>query len=358
MTDYSSLPDRTEPAFLRLGYMGVSSHRLDEWGTFASQRLGMQIADRTAATTTFRMDDRRQRVMVDDDHGRGFFGWEVATAADLDTLSDALGAVGVRSRQMSGSECRRRFVSGGITFEDPAGNRLEAIIGPETDPSDFVPGRTHSGFRTGPLGLGHAVLTTPHFTEMVHFYRDLLGFRLSDYTLEPFKASFFHLNARHHSLAIIETPTVGIHHLMVEMNNLDDVGQAYDLALADPDSIGVTLGRHSNDNMFSFYSRTPSDFMIECGWGGRSVDDSTWESCELLDGPSLWGHERFWLSAEQRELAFQLRTDAARRGSRAPVHVRPGNFDVADDPVPAPPSRNESSPNEPTMNEPGRNETA
>ena len=46
-----------------------------------------------------------------------------------------------------------------------------------------------------------------------------------DYIAKPFRAYFFHVNARHHSLALIETGKNGMHHLMVELFSLDDVGQ-------------------------------------------------------------------------------------------------------------------------------------
>ncbi len=117
--------------------------------------------------------------------------------------------------------------------------------------------------------MGHAVLTIERLDDVLPFYRDLLGFGLSDYILKPFRAFFFHVNPRHHSLAFIETGRTGVHHLMVELFSLDDVGQGYDIALMDKDSIGVTLGRHTNDHVTSFYSRSPSDFMVEYGWGGR-----------------------------------------------------------------------------------------
>ncbi|WZB71289.1 VOC family protein [Achromobacter xylosoxidans] len=95
----------------------------------------------------------------------------------------------------------------------------------------------------------------------------MLEFRLSDYMLHPFKAYFFHTNARHHSLALAETGiSRRLHHLMVETYSLDDVGQGLDLADAD-DCVSVSLGRHSNDLMTSFYARTPSGFMVEYGWG-------------------------------------------------------------------------------------------
>src|SRR5665647_280073 len=106
---------------------------------------------------------------------------------------------------------------------------------------------------------------------------------------------------QHHSLAMIETGKSGMHHLMVELFSLDDVGQAYDIALCEPDRVHVTLGRHTNDFMTSFYARTPSSFMIECGWGGREIDPANWQPVQMHDGPSMWGHERVWLPPEDRE---------------------------------------------------------
>jgi len=154
----------------------------------------------------------------------------------------------------------------------------------------------------------------------------VLGFGLSDYIEKPFRAYFFHVNARHHSLALIETGKNGMHHLMVELFSLDDVGQCYDIALTQPDRVGVTLGRHTNDFMTSFYARTPSSFMIECGWGGREIEPSTWQPVEMHDGPSLWGHDRVWLSPADREVAREMRMHAAASGLRAPVQVMEGNY--------------------------------
>jgi 2,3-dihydroxybiphenyl 1,2-dioxygenase len=213
-----------------------------------------------------------------------------------------------------------------ISFHDPAGNRLEAFYGAEIDDTPFSPGRSISGFRTGPLGLGHAVLTVDNIDSMMAFYVDVLGFGLSDYMEKPFRAYFFHVNARHHSLALIETGKNGMHHLMVELFALDDVGQSYDVALSEPDRVSVTLGRHTNDFMTSFYCKTPSAFMIECGWGGREIDPATWQPVEMQDGPSLWGHERVWLPENDRAVARDMRLRLAREGKRAPVQVMEGNY--------------------------------
>ena len=158
--------------------------------------------------------------------------------------------------------------------------------------------------------MGHAVLHVKNINDVIPFYRDVLGFRLSDYMTRPFNAYFFHANPRHHSIAFIETGRNATHHLMVELFNLDDVGQCYDLALGEEGRIGVTLGRHINDEVTSFYSNTPSGFMVEYGWGGRVIDVDNWQPEEVTWGPSMWGHDRMWMTAGR-----------PRRGAQAP-HLR------------------------------------
>ena len=257
-----------------LGYAGFGSNALDEWRQFGTGLVGLQAVERGNSLLAFRMDDRKQRIVIDramPDGGR-FFGWEVADAADLDALAARLEAAGIEVTAEPRTLADARRVGGLISFADPEGNRLEAFYGAEVDATPFRPGRSISGFRTGPLGLGHAVLTVQNIDPMMAFYVDLLGFGLSDYIEKPFRAYFFHVNARHHSLAMIETGKSGMHHLMVELFSLDDVGQAYDIASTQEDRVGVTLGRHTNDFMTSFYAKSPSSFMIECGWGGREIE--------------------------------------------------------------------------------------
>lgn len=311
-----------------LGYAGFGSAALDDWRQFGTGLVGLQAVERSQSLLAFRMDDRKQRIVIDRSmpDGARFFGWELADAAALGALAARLEAaeIDVVAEPQTTADARR--VRALISFRDPAGNRLEAFYGAEIDDTPFSPGRSISGFRTGPLGLGHAVLTVENIDAVMPFYVDLLGFGLSDYMQKPFRAYFFHINARHHSLALIETGRNGMHHLMVELFSLDDVGQSYDVALSEPERVSVTLGRHTNDLMTSFYAKTPSSFMVECGWGGREIDPSTWRPFELQDGPSLWGHERVWLPPADREVAREMRMRAAAAGLRAPVQVMDGNY--------------------------------
>jgi len=311
-----------------LGYVGVGAANLDDWSDFATKWLGMQMTERGNAVRAFRMDDRKQRLVVDRSlaEGQRYFGWEVADRAALGGLAARLEKAGVAVTREPKSLADQRFVGELISFADPAGNRLEAFYGAQVAEDAFRPGRSISGFRTGPLGMGHAVFHVKAIDDLMGFYRDLLGFGVSDYITTPFRAYFMHVNPRHHSLALIETGKQDLHHLMVELYSLDDVGQGYDIALGEPERIATTLGRHPNDAVTSYYLKSPSGFMLECGWGGKEVTPGNWTATEVTVGPSLWGHDRTWLPDDQRAQARAMRLKAAADGQRAPVHVIEGNF--------------------------------
>jgi len=311
-----------------LGYVGIRTKNLDDWAAYGTRFLGMQLVDKSRGTLALRMDDRKQRVIIHSDEAEGpsFYGWELADAGALDALAAHLESNGVKVARGSRALADERRVKDLIVFADPIGNRLEAFHSAEIATDAFKPGRSISGFRTGPLGMGHAVLTAERVEDVLPFYTEILNFKLTDYFTKPFSAYFFHLNPRHHSLAFIGSGKNGIHHLMVELCYLDDVGQGYDIALRKPEMIGTTLGRHVNDNVTSFYSWSPSQFLFEYGWGGRTIDPPTWTPEERTEGPSLWGHDRKWLSPEALEQSRDLRAKVASDGIRVPLNVMDGNY--------------------------------
>jgi 2,3-dihydroxybiphenyl 1,2-dioxygenase len=313
--------DRSE--IVALGYVGVRARSLDDWEQFGARLLGLEPARRSRSDVAFRMDGAARRLMVSlaSEDALAFFGWEVHGPEALAALAARLEQLGHAVERLPSGLAEQRGVADAVAVCDPCGNRLEFFCGQEQAGAPFTPGRPVSGFRTGDLGMGHVVLNVDSIERALPFYRDVLGFRLSDYALQPFKAYFLHTNARHHSLAMIETGNKGLHHLMIEVDGFDDLGQGYDLALLEPGRVATTLGRHSNDHMTSFYVRSPSGFLVEYGWGGRNIDPGSWTPVEMRMGPSLWGHERDWLPEEKKAEARRMRLEAAARGERAPLEI-------------------------------------
>src|SRR5512140_3150790 len=110
-----------------LGYIGVRADSLEDWSTYAGGLLGLQRVDKGGKTVAFRMDDRKQRIVVDGSGGKGvaFFGWEVADAAALDAVAARLEKAGVKVARATRALADERHVKDLIISADPFGNRLE-----------------------------------------------------------------------------------------------------------------------------------------------------------------------------------------------------------------------------------------
>jgi 2,3-dihydroxybiphenyl 1,2-dioxygenase len=277
-----------------LGYLGVATTRLDAWSEFATDVLGMSVTETGDGVRHVRMDDRAHRIVLReaDAEGIDFVGWEVPDRQTLDDAATELERLGASVTRVSGDEAReQRDVAEFVAFNDPAGNQVEVFYGARTLSVPFI--NAHgSRFVTGELGLGHAFYVVDEFEETCAFY-ERLGFRLSD-SSQAGSFRFYHCNPRQHSLGIGDAASPfelekGLNHFMVEVEDIDAVGMAYDRCVAGRAPVSLTLGRHSNDRMFSFYAHTPSGWEIEYGSGGLRIDEETWVVNELAV-ESIWGH--------------------------------------------------------------------
>ncbi|MFJ3496935.1 VOC family protein [Streptomyces sp. NPDC086091] len=291
-----------------LGYLGLVTDRIDRWRAFAPLVLGLHtredVRDPQAERLLLRADSWHHRLSVRSgpESGLEYLGWQVRGAEQLQETTDRLESAGLTVTPAEPDELHDRAVIGMSHFTDPLGLRHEIFYGPTVSRGSFEPGRPMSGFRTGEQGLGHVVLAVPDAAEAAAFYGRTLGARLSD-VLElrlptpggplDIRARFLYLNSRQHSLAVMELPdpTYGLQHLMLEVDELDDVGAALDLCDSHDVPVSLSLGRHANDHMVSFYLKAPDGFEIEYGWGGLAVDP---DDCDVVrhDRSSLWGHRR------------------------------------------------------------------
>jgi len=310
-----------------LGYLGVEATDFDAWRRFATDVFAMQVVERGPDALALRIDERCQRVLVQrsDRDGAAFYGFEAADAAQMKETIGRLEAAGLTVTRAAEKELTLRGVEDMAWCRDPAGNRVEIYHGQANGEGPFKAPRPHGGFRTGKMGMGHMVLHAQDVDAMSAFYRDLLGLRLSDYMIRPYRLMFLRANPRHHSVGLLQSKENGVHHVMFEVMALDDVGRAYDFAL-DGWRIGQTLGRHSNDWMLSFYAFCPAGFMMEYGWGGRTVDEATWTPREVTHGGSMWGHDRLWLDEERRKTANEVRRQTIQSGLGAPLQVTRGQY--------------------------------
>ena len=281
----------------QLGYLGFEVKDLAAWEHFSTNILGLEIVNRSDdGGFCLRMDSHQQRFFITPGEADDLSvaGWEVEDQAALDALVKRLTDAGTEVTPGTASEAKSRMVSALVKFKDPAGNPFEVCYGTEKAESTFTSKLVRRGFIAEDQGLGHVVVHANDQAESGGFYETMLGFKLSDKIQCEFfgfdvDLSFMHANPRHHSLAFGKQHKKRIHHFMLEVRNMDDVGLCYDRCIRAGVPIMNTLGRHPNDKMFSFYALTPSGFQFEFGWGGRLIDDETWEPT-TYDCISEWGH--------------------------------------------------------------------
>lgn len=278
-------------------YLGISHPDPDEWRTFATAGLGAEATpESTADRLLLRVDERAWRFWIERGEASVLFaGWEVGSDAALERLVDRLRKNDV-AVDLRPDLAKVRGVERLAVASDPAGLQLEFFHTPVSTARPFV-SATGTRFVTshqmsGDMGFGHIVVAYHDVAAAARFYLDLLGFRLSDKSLEPNGDLwwFAHVNPRHHSLAFGPGPVDGeLHHFMLEVETIDQVGEALDRLTDLGAPIVNGLGRHSNDKMLSFYVRTPNGFEIEYGCSGLKIDDAAWRPV-LHSSGSTWGH--------------------------------------------------------------------
>lgn len=279
-----------------LGYVLVTAGDLDAWEKFGTDLLGLQIAERTADRLRLRNDEKLYRLEINRGEGEGVttLGWEVKGHDELNELITNLEANGYAVTRESSDLARERGVFELASFNDPDGLRLELFVAQMSDKRKFA-SPTGANFFTGEGGLGHVFQLVNEEEPYRKLYLDILGFKLSDYIdFGPIYGTFTHCNPRHHSFAFAPVPNApkGIGHIMFEVDDIDLVGRAYDKVLKEKAApLAMSLGRHSNDQMISFYVNSPSGFQIEYGYGGLLIDDNDWTP-RRYDVPGFWGHER------------------------------------------------------------------
>ncbi|MEK6443882.1 VOC family protein [Pseudonocardia sp. T1-2H] len=281
----------------QLGYLGINAQQPEAFSTYATDILGLQPVRGDGDRRYFRMDDHHHRLIVEpaEVNGGAYYGWQVADSDALTAAADEVQRSGVEVTAATQEELEVRRVSSMVHFQDPGGHRVELYAGPSRTSDGFTSPRGIPGFVAGDLGLGHIVLLSDKFAETQKFYTDILGFDVSDYMIEkPFSAVFMRTNPRHHSIAIGDASFFGapniLHHFLLEVEDPDDVGRSWDLVVERNVPVTMSIGRHTNDNMFSFYVESPAGVNTEFGSGGVLVDEDTWQACEI-PGPDVWGHK-------------------------------------------------------------------
>jgi catechol 2,3-dioxygenase-like lactoylglutathione lyase family enzyme len=140
-----------------------------------------------------------------------------------------------------------------------------------------------------PVRISHIVLHSPKHADLVKFFTDVLGFRVSDW-LGDFMC-FLRCNSAHHRVAILPGPPC-LNHVAYDMCGVDGMMRGISRLKQADVEIRWGPGRHTaGDNTFSYFV-TPGGFTVEYTAELEEVDFERHEAKVYAPAPRVmdqWG---------------------------------------------------------------------
>lgn len=235
----------------RLAHVGLQAHSLSTQAEFYNDRWGLERVDEFGREMFFRADGPDHHVLTlteADAAGLHHIALQVPNLDDIDRAYEDLLARGVEIVTPPSQELEPG-VKRALRLRDPDGFVVELVAGVESIGDPF---REQD---VKPTALNHIVLNVRDQAASEDFYRDALGFKLTDRFVGGL--SFWACNANHHSLAFGQAKdgNPSFHHAAFEMRDWEEWIKAvfYAGERGIPRAWGP--GRHLfGNNLFAYYT--------------------------------------------------------------------------------------------------------
>jgi catechol-2,3-dioxygenase len=269
----------------RLGHATLSTADVDQQVDYYARILGLSVIERTKDRTVLASKQGLEAIeLVQGEPGRlKRLSFQIAPGTDLGDVVKAL--------QKEGIKCeRRRGISPGVadavSFEDPKGTSID-LYAEYTFAKDD---QGHAIFNI--LKLGHVAYRVPDVQKLVRFYRDLFGFRVSDWRGDHFV--FMRCNTDHHTLNFVIDEKPALHHIAFEVSDWSEIRKAVDYLAHNKIHLVWGPGRHIIGHNIATYHRNADKVRVEIF---TEMDQMKDEALGYFD-PRPW-HQEFPLRPKQ-----------------------------------------------------------
>ncbi|MFL5089531.1 MAG: VOC family protein, partial [Xanthobacteraceae bacterium] len=159
---------------------------------------------------------------------------------------------GIKSERRSGVS---PGIAEAIVFADPKGTLIEIF----SDYAFAAEDRTPAGIV--PLKLGHVAYRVKDVQQVVAFYTDVLGFRVSDWRDDTF--AFLRCSPDHHSVNFVFDETPQLHHIAFEVKDWPEIQRAAEWLAKNDIPLVWGPGRHIIGHNIAIYHRNPDKVRVE-----------------------------------------------------------------------------------------------
>jgi catechol 2,3-dioxygenase-like lactoylglutathione lyase family enzyme len=274
------LPATVDLGLLRLAHVALTSPDPERLAVYYERNVGLAPAGAHDGTLLLTTDDHHHCLELSpgDAPTLDHVAFEVR---DLAKAMDALAS----GSELSVAELESPGYARALAFEDPEGNTIRLVCGPERSAAIDPASRT---FR--PRKLGHIGVCATNLKALSAFYTGTIGFRLSDWIGE--QVVFLRCNPDHHALVFVAEPAAGsaMHHVAFEVQSWEGFARQADLLAADGIAIGWGPGRHAPSRNYFMYFDDGDGNRIEWMAGVRQIADDESHIPAVFDPsePTSW----------------------------------------------------------------------
>jgi catechol 2,3-dioxygenase-like lactoylglutathione lyase family enzyme len=269
----------------RLGHATLSTPDIDQQIDYYSRVLGMIVIDRGKDRAFLSSRQGLEAIeLVKGEPGKlQRVSFQIAPGSDLGDV--------VKDLEKQGIKCeRRQGISPGIThavtFEDPKGTPVDLFAEYKFAKED----RSHAIFNI--LKLGHVAYRVTDVQQVVKFYCEVLGFRVSDWRGDYFV--FMRCNTDHHTVNFVIDEKPQLHHIAFEVIDWSEIHKAVDYLAANKIHLVWGPGRHVIGHNVATYHRNADNVRVEIFTEMDQIKD---EALGYFD-PRPW-HQEFPLYPKQ-----------------------------------------------------------
>jgi catechol 2,3-dioxygenase-like lactoylglutathione lyase family enzyme len=238
----------------RLGHATLTSPDLAQQVDYYSEVVGLTLVERDSKRALFASRQGLEAIAVElgAPNALARLAFQVAPGSDLAELARDLGRHGVKAERRSGIT---PGVAEAVVFQDPKGTSIEIF-------SDYVfakEDQSQAGIM--PLKLGHVAYRVNDVQQVVKFYTDVLGFRVSDWNGDTF--AFLRCGPDHHTVNFVHDEVPQLHHIAFEVKDWAEIQRACEWLAKKGIRLVWGPGRHIIGHNIAIYHRNADKVRVE-----------------------------------------------------------------------------------------------
>lgn len=234
----------------RISHVGLRAADLEEAVRRWQVQFGFSLRERTSTHAFLHCgyESYSLELIQDSVPGYDHTAYELSTGLTLAESVEYLASKSVPYRLEGGS----------LHLQDAEGNQVELIpCEVSNDPRPDIAKSTDKlpGFR--PRKLGHVNYLTGKLAEQIEFYTEILGMKITDRL--GTEGIWLHINADHHTMALVNKGYPHIHHFALEMVDWGELRVAFDHLAQHSRWLAWGPLRHGLGRNLSGYVRIPEE---------------------------------------------------------------------------------------------------